>query len=471
MARLLVLMGSGETSPTMTKTHRQVLACLRDDVRRDLSCVLLDTPAGFQENVDIVSARALEYFAESCVQKVEVASVRGDAASAVRTGIVGRALSGAGPSAHDALARETALTRVRTADWVFAGPGSPTYALAQWKASVLPELLRTKLVSGGAVIFSSAAACTAGAFAVPVYEVYKCGFDPFWEDGLDLLGAATGIRAAVIPHFDNTEGGNHDTRFCYLGERRLRILEPELPDDAVVFGVDEHTAAVFDLDAGTMEVTGNGGVHIRTREWGASYPTGSVVATDSLLRAPLTGPDGPMDVAAGSANRSSADTPSGAVLKAGPAGSSTPSDSVESSEAGAPRDGLAVEVDVAEGAFEEGVARGDAPAATRALLGLDGALTTWGRDPTSTVARDGATTRGNALRRSMIVRLGELAVGGTRDPREVVGPFVEAMLALRVGARTDKRWADADAIRDALTAAGVELRDGQNTTEWLLVVR
>ena len=33
--------------------------------------------------------------------------------------------------------------------------------------------------------------------------------------------AEAGLDAVVIPHFDNAEGGNHDTRFCYLGERRL----------------------------------------------------------------------------------------------------------------------------------------------------------------------------------------------------------------------------------------------------------
>ena len=32
---------------------------------------------------------------------------------------------------------------------------------------------------------------------------------------------ATGLPAVVVPHYDNAEGGHHDTRFCYLGERRL----------------------------------------------------------------------------------------------------------------------------------------------------------------------------------------------------------------------------------------------------------
>jgi hypothetical protein len=50
------------------------------------------------------------------------------------------------------------------------------------------------------------------------------GAPPYWLDGLDLL-RQLGLKVAVIPHYDNTEGGTHDTRFCYLGERRLRLME------------------------------------------------------------------------------------------------------------------------------------------------------------------------------------------------------------------------------------------------------
>ena len=89
----------------------------------------------------------------------------------------------------------------------------------------------------------SAAALTLGSHTVPVYEVYKVGEDPRWVEGLDLLGQITGIRAAVVPHYDNAEGGTHDTRFCYLGEPRLAGLEAELPAEVGVLGVDEHTAA------------------------------------------------------------------------------------------------------------------------------------------------------------------------------------------------------------------------------------
>jgi len=106
-------------------------------------------------------------------------------------------------------------------------------------------------------VFASAAALTLGVATVPVYEIYKCGEDPHWLEGLDVTSAA-GLRAAVIPHYDNNEGGTHDTRFCYLGERRLSKMEKDLPDGVFVLGVDEHTACTFDLDAGTASVEGRG---------------------------------------------------------------------------------------------------------------------------------------------------------------------------------------------------------------------
>ena len=233
-ARLLAIMGSGETTPTMAKVHRDLFDRLGPG---PVPAVLVDTPYGFQANAQEISARAVAYFRESVGRKVEVASLL-------------RA-EGASP-----LAVEAALASVGEARWVFAGPGSPTYALRQWRPTVLPRLLADKLADGGCLVFSSAAALTLGRWTVPVYEIYKVGADPLWEEGLDLL-APLGPDVAVIPHYDNAEGGTHDTRYCYLGEARLRALEAQLPEGGWVLGVDEHTVCVFDLEAGTVAVAGS----------------------------------------------------------------------------------------------------------------------------------------------------------------------------------------------------------------------
>jgi cysteinyl-tRNA synthetase len=66
----------------------------------------------------------------------------------------------------------------------------------------------------------------------------------------------------------------------------------------------------------------------------------------------------------------------------------------------------------------------------------------------------------------MVTRLGQLAAEGMVDRRDIVAPFVEALLDLRLAARADKRWADADAIRDVLVAAAIEIRDRPGATDW-----
>ncbi len=88
------------------------------------------------------------------------------------------------------------------------------------------------------------------------------GADPTWLPGLDVLGPL-GLPVAVIPHYDNAEGGTHDTRFCYLGEPRLATLEDQLPLGHWVLGIDSHTALVLDLETGTAVVEGVGGVTVR----------------------------------------------------------------------------------------------------------------------------------------------------------------------------------------------------------------
>ena len=51
---------------------------------------------------------------------------------------------------------------------------------------------------------------------------------------------------------------------------------------------------------------------------------------------------------------------------------------------------------------------------------------------------------------------------------EVVGPFVEALLALRRDVRADKLWVVSDRIRDALVELGVEVRDAHDGSTWSL---
>ena len=273
LPRLLVIMGSGETAPTMKGPHRQVFDQLAASTGGAVNAVLLDTPFGFQENVDILAAKTAEYFTDAVSRHVDIAGL-------ART------------DHSDVVGIETAIAKIRAADWVFAGPGSPTFALRQWTGTPIPEAIGAKLRDGGAVVFSSAAALTLGRKTIPVYEVYKSGVDPYWVDGLDLL-TAIGLPVVVVPHYDNKEGGNHDTSKCYLGERRLLLLEPELDDDVFILGVDEHTGVVIDLDAQTAEVVGKGGITLRKDAVSTRIESGEIVSLSTLQRGPFIEPRGP----------------------------------------------------------------------------------------------------------------------------------------------------------------------------------
>ena len=238
MAGVIALMGSGETAPGMTKVHRRLLA-RHDEVR----AVNLDSPYGFQENVPQITTKLIEYFATSLTTKLRALALPSyEAASEIQRAIVKR--------------------EVRQATYVFAGPGSPSYALNQWRPLGLVEDLRAVLDNDGTLCFSSAAVLTLGSHTAPIYEVYKVGLPAHWLEGLDLLGGL-GLNCAAIPHYDNAEGRNYDTRYCYLGERRLAKLEEQLPDGHAIFGVDEHTALILDADTDTVSVSGRSRGHWR----------------------------------------------------------------------------------------------------------------------------------------------------------------------------------------------------------------
>ncbi|MBE1530673.1 hypothetical protein [Actinomadura algeriensis] len=413
---LIVLMGSGETTPTMAGVHRDVVARTRP-----ARAVVLDTPYGFQENAAEISARARDYFARSVGLDVDVPS-----------GLRGPVREWDGGA--DAGDPDSGLAAVRAADWVFAGPGSPTYALACWRGGPVGGALDDHARTGrAALVFASAAACALGAWAIPVYEIYKAGAAPHWAPGLDVLGRL-GLRVAMIPHYDNAEGGTHDTRYCYLGERRLRILERELPDDAAVLGLDEHTAAVVDAGRDRVDVRGRGALTVRRNGTSTTVPAGGTI-TLAGLRALVRGEAAPA---------------------ARPAPSPAPDAEPETVT-------LRETVTGCEARFADALARADADALVRAVLETEGAVARWAGD---TEEDEGGTEWARDVLRSLIVRLGRAAGDGLRDPREALAPAVDALVAVRAGLRRAGEYGAADAIRDALTAVGLELHDTPGGTRW-----
>ncbi len=389
----------------MTSVHQELIARVSHP---DPNAVLVDTPFGFQENADELAGRIMAYFREHVGCEITLASFRHSRGAT-------------------ALEVEQFLGSIDDASYVFAGPGSPTYALRHWREHGVRDRLVEKVTQGGCLAFASAAVIGLGAYALPVYEIYKVGDDPSWWEGLDVLGEI-GVRCAVIPHYNNREGGTHDTRFCYMGEHRLRVLESMLPDDVLILGVDEHTACIIDVEAQTVTVRGPGGVTVRRqgreRHWErGSFPLNEL-QTD---QAPAKRPD--------------------------PALPQRGRDDGARAWGASGRDALA---------------RRDVDGLVAAILEMESVLHEW----SAGVSGTGEPDRGRAEMRQLVVRLGEMVRGGAQaSTREQLEPLVDVLLSLRGEARRAQRFHEADRLREILAQCGVEVEDTPTGTGWSLAQR
>jgi hypothetical protein len=442
--RGLAIIGSGETSPTMVTVHRELLSQLG---LTSPQAIVLATPYAFQENAADVSARTQRYFADSVGLQVRIAAGTSlNADPAMAPPLI--------PPDEEDEARQAA--GIRAADWVFAGPGSPSYALAHWQAGPVAAGLRDRVLAGdGLTVLASAAAATAGRFTLPVYEIYKAGGAPRWLDGLDLL-SPFGLTVALIPHYDNAEGGRYDTRHCYLGERRLAVMERSLPADAAVLGVDEHTAVLVDLRTGDVEIRGRGGMTVRRSGHSVILPAGTRLPLAELrelvqgIRRAAGGADAP-EVTEGTGGRGGRD-PAG--LGGG--------DGTVAGDGDREMLPLPEIMAAAEQRFEAAAGTRDADAMVGAILELETAIGQWEAD----MDEDQGTEQARALLRGLVGRLGRAAQDGLADPRERLRPTVEPLLELRAVLRGAGNFAAADAIREALTGAGFDVSDTPEGTRW-----
>lgn len=405
----LIILGSGETAPTMVEMHRSTLAAAGPG-----PALILDSSYGFQENVDTITQKAANYFAES----------------------VGRVMTPLQWRTRlEGLQLDQVLTAVRRARSVYAGPGSPSYTMRVWGETGFAEAIETLISAGGTATFSSAAAIALGAVAMPTHEIYRGGADPYWLPGTNVLGQLTGISAALIPHYDlQPKNGSHDTRCCYIGERRMRELELQLPDDTHLIGIDEHTALILDLDAGTARVFGRGGVTIRIDNDSQVLSAGAEVPIDDLK-------------------------PSTRAARV-PGTQSTPGLRERQHD---PRT-LPGAADAAYAAFTHALATRSGEAAAAAVLELEQTLAD-GRQSTGPADEFDSARR---ILRGMILELASSADQGLSDPRQVLEPLVEALLEQRAAARARRDFGAADVMRDRLAGAGIEVRDSPLGVEWTL---
>ena len=270
---LVILLGSGERTPAGRRIFEWLFRRLPTPVR----VAILETPAGFEPNSSHVAGQigeSLKHHLRNHDPQVTIVPAR-------KRGT---------PLSPDEASIAALLPG---SDAIFAGPGSPTYAVRQFQASLTWQTLVACHRLGAAVVLASAAAIASGALALPVYEIYKVGEDLHWHEGLDFFGAF-GLDLVVIPHWNNQDGGEElDTSHGYMGRARFESLLALLPAGLTVVGIDEQTALVLDLAAGSCHVLGKGGVTVlhdgNEQRYGrdASFPAGELGAFQPA--SPLSG--------------------------------------------------------------------------------------------------------------------------------------------------------------------------------------
>lgn len=408
---VIVIMGSGELTASMVEVHKEMLARLGPNA----SAAFLDTPAGFQLNADQISAKAVEYFRDKVGHPMSVASFKSkDAATPFEA--------------------EKAYIALKQADFILVGPGSPTYAVKQWSGTPVADILTQRIDQGGCLIAASAAALTVGRFTLPVYEIYKVGATLHWATGVDLL-SRFGLNLVVVPHWNNAEGGTHDTRFCFMGEPRFKALESLLPEDVHILGLDEHTACIIDLGRNEVRVRGIGGVSLRR--------AGAELRLRKNERIPLDGLRGGLTAA---------------NFRTAPA---TPQDTPTAASADRPGSFWEA-IRILKQDFHAGLDARDPARMVPALLELDSTIWKAAHD----LEGEEFISQAREILREWIVLLGTRLSEVPKDTGDCLAPIVEEMLDLRSRFRRDRQWAEADAIRESLQRANVLVEDTPEGSRW-----
>ena len=191
-----------------------------------------------------------------------------------------------------------------------------------------------------------------------------------------------------------------------MGERRLRLLEAQLPKDCFILGIDEHTGVSFDLDTKTASVFGRGCMTVRRGEHTWTVVSGNQTTFDEIAQ-----------------------------------------------HGGVPRTKYVDDGTVPHHVHqvEELLDQGNVLNAVDVLLELD------------ELDRDLET---RATVHALITRLGHLAASPRVDINSVVGPYIDALLQARQAARAGGRWDEADVIRNQLLELKVTIKDSQNGSTW-----
>jgi len=258
----IALLGSGETSLAGGRIFENLAAQLD----APLQVAVMETPAGFELNSAQVAGRVADFIRTRLGNyKPQVSLVA--------------ARKKASPFSPDDL---QILQPLLTANLIFMGAGSPTYAIRQLQGSLAWEIIRARHRQGAALVFASAATIAVGAWALPVYEIYKVGQDVHHLPGLNFF-SSFGVMLSCVPHWNNTDGGDDvDTSRCFVGLERFVEWRGGLPQENITLGLDEHTGLTLDFARRECRVSGVSSVSLIRAGVSTIFPSGSVFSLDEL---------------------------------------------------------------------------------------------------------------------------------------------------------------------------------------------
>ncbi len=415
-AGTITLMGSGELTASMVEVHKSLIGALSAPGK----ITFIDTPAGFQPNVDQISAGAVDYFKNRVQQPMEVASYK----SRVATSEIEAA---------------KALEKLRDSGYILMGPGSPTYTVEQFQHAAITTVLAERIKAGACLTAASAAALTMGRYTLPVYEIYKVGQPLHWVKGLDLL-ALFDLHLVVIPHWNNAEGGTHDTSRCFMGQERFARLVENMKRPTPILGLDEHTACIINLAEDSFSIRGIGTVvlihngHQQIFNPGKHYPLAILRDVQETLSKPRQVAN---DVQQANANQDDA------------------------TEEGVDFWETLHDLDAR---CQSALTAHDDAAVVAALLDLDRLL--W--EARATLQNPDILAEARYLFRELIVLVGTRPRLSKAEVQRAVAPLVEHLLEQRQQLRRERNWQAADTLREVLMKAGITVEDRGDEAQWSL---
>ena len=258
----IAFLGSGETS----LAGGRIFETLARRISGPLRISVMETTAGFELNSPVVAGRVADFLKTRLQNYKPIIDI----------------IPARKKNTQFSPDNLEILTPLLSANLIFMGPGSPSYAVRQLKDSLAWEIIRARHRLGATLVFASAATISVSAWALPVYEIFKVGEDVHTKIGLNLF-ADFGLDISFVPHWNNAEGGiDLDTSRCFIGIERFDQWRKLLPAENVLVGLDEHTGIIMDSENKTCEVSGVSSVTAIKRDGMEIYPAGSSFSLSEL---------------------------------------------------------------------------------------------------------------------------------------------------------------------------------------------